>query len=170
MFRSKPFVIGHLRTTQRVAQGEWFHPNELHVLLCKGTDFQNLGGVYRSDSGLVIGRTLPQPQYISTLIGQWWQMVMSFREDLPNQPLGERERICRILHEDFLCIHPYKEQNGTLARLIYNMLGLHVGIGWKIFDPRNFQQYLWDLAEYEQKTFRPENRKFYPQQAKAERA
>ena len=122
-----------------------------------GRVFEDLVPVaeYRSVPVSVGRRQLPAPGHLLPLMGEFDEAVNYFCAQAFSSE-SELAAVCAFnLHHTFVCIHPFGDGNGRLARLILNALRLKAGLPWYTVKQQSIESYFNTIRKYEEQTFRP---------------
>lgn len=132
--RQGPLVTSHQQAALFAASQQpnapLLDPLEIHRHLAKGTPMEPFGGTYRT-SGVAVGdKQMPHHAHLPMLMQQWFELVeyACAREE----SMRNKAKSAYILHDWFLCIHPFKDGNGRTARLVLNAIRIKMGLPWKI--------------------------------------
>ncbi|MES2225736.1 MAG: Fic family protein [Patescibacteria group bacterium] len=152
-------VASHLnaavQVVRRTARGELLDPLHIHSLLCRGTSMEGFGGKKRTCNVCVGKYDMPRWREVTRLLNLWRGTVQYYDKRMKDAPKKERERIARILHELFLCVHPFEDGNGRTSRLILNMLRLRWGLEWLVVENRRKGFYYRQIRHTQDTIFRP---------------
>lgn len=149
-----PHHVSHLRAAGIASEGRILHPNILHQALVRGVPgLERYAGSYRH-VGVFIGKNMPgnrMPSWLAVpaLMDEWLSLVHEYE----NLAEGHAEA-AQLLHDWFLCIHPYADGNGRTARLVLNMLRVSKGLPWHIEPAYRKRSYYARIRAFEEQVFR----------------
>lgn len=147
-----PLFDDHLEAARTAALGVVVHPNELHALLTRRIPEIGLAsGEYRVCDICVGQYKMPCFQHVPMLMERWLSLVQEY--ELADKKLDE---LARLLHDWFVCIHPYVDGNGRTARLVWNMLRVSKNLPWHIESARTKYRYYEDIRNFEIHVFAKE--------------
>ena len=146
----------HMRAVQDVLRQGTVDPRGLHVILSRGTEMESHAGVYRTEAAYVGSRTLLDHTKIPTMMEQWLEMFdrTMCRPHWDWVTYEIKLQMAWDLHHQFVCIHPFADGNGRVARLLLNraMLGL-ITSGWHTVKYSEMSDYFAEIREYEDTVF-----------------
>ena len=150
-----PHFYSHLHATRCVALGFLIHPNYIHNLVGHCVPELCLHkGVLRTTNVTVGARPMPHYSHVPKLMNDWVRLVAEYQNTRQEKTEGDVARAANLIHDIFLCIHPYKDGNGRTARLIKNMLRAHKGLPWSIDYFENRAWYYQGIAYTEDRLFK----------------
>jgi Fic family protein len=149
-----PFLDDHLEAARMAAAGEIVHPNILHKILCRRLpEIGPYAGVYRDVEVCIEYQSkvndYPHPDHVKDLMDEWWGLVEEYKMITTNC-----DELSFLLHNWFLCIHPYRDGNGRVARLIWNMLPMNKGLTWFIQEEEHRHTYYEKIIDFEERCFK----------------
>ena len=116
------------------------------------------------DTGEMV--TVPGPIHVPTLMDEWQMVVdVAFPSGFDLHPDQDKRIAAEFtwdLHHHFLCIHPFTDGNGRVARLILNGFRGKYHLPWVSFLSGNKSQYYKMIRQYEDNVFRPAHPHVYP--------
>lgn len=68
------------------------------------------------------GFTWPPPQYIETALNEFEKKKLRRLTPLTSEPFENIPKALAEIHADFLMIHPFRDGNGRVARIIANLM------------------------------------------------
>ena len=87
-------------------------------------------GAFRAVNVSIGSNDMPHYRYIHELMDAWYGLVQKL---LRQKTLAENIPVmARVLHHEFLCIHPFADGNGRCARLLMNAFLLRRGHTWAV--------------------------------------
>lgn len=154
-----PLYANHLVVAQRIFSGEILSSKQVHAILMDGVkEFKYKPGKYRVGNIHVefgIQKiSMPHPIHVDGLMGEWDHDVNKF---LSRQDSGTEFDVAQAaldLQFQFLCVHPFPDGNGRVARLLWNMLRIQKGLPWEIVFAKNRMDYYLGIRKYDQNVFR----------------
>jgi hypothetical protein len=160
------YLHGHLQAAGFVASdpaAALDDPRKVHARLFMPIDRRHAGR-YRTDALMRVGeRIMPHPRHVEALMADWIGCVQGFMRDTGFASLPEdKAHSALMLHNMFLCIHPFEDGNGRTARLLYNAVRLLSGLDWLVIRACNSDHYMDQLEVYEDTVFRPRYAHVYP--------
>lgn len=147
-----PFFDDHFAAARVAARGKIVHPNKLHRLLTRrifGIDKPS--GKYRKYDVHVGPHMAPRWQNVSELMQDWPMLVQRFKSLMISENIDE---MARIMHDWFLCVHPYADGNGRTARLTWNMLLVSKGLPWHIEPAETKHRYYGEIRRFQEFVFK----------------
>lgn len=157
------YIEGHRKAAGFVARAPreaLLNPTKVHRLL-----FSELGsraGEYRVDRFVrVAEKVMPHPRYVEDLMSQW----VGVAEWMVSRSSIRPKRACEdaiVLHNMFLCIHPFEDGNGRTARLLYNAARLSLGVPWMVIYNGDYNVYMEQLERFEERDFKRQYPHVYP--------
>ncbi|HET8580879.1 MAG TPA: Fic family protein [Candidatus Paceibacterota bacterium] len=155
------YFDGHMAAARMVAadpRSALRDPRIIHRILYR--ELGKKAGTYRTTELMRVGeRIMPHPQHVAALMEQW---VCAATAPCPcaSDP-AEAAGYALMLHNAFLCIHPFVDGNGRTARLLLNALRLTYGAPWITIYAGN-EAYYAQLERFEDEVFRPQYADTYP--------
>lgn len=160
--KSKQLSSDHIAATEYVlrqtASGLWPDVRVVHRILAAG--FLSSAGSFRTVPVYVASakegapRTdMPAPQHVPQLMEYWEQCGQAIRLDVERDV--DRESSCFALYYILLCIHPFEDGNGRVARLMCNAARIMCGLPWYTFTTDVHPLFVGKLRTFEAETFRP---------------
>lgn len=156
-----PLYDSHLEAARIASTGNIVHPHELHKALAHNVQgLHESGGIYR-DCEVVVGEgnLTPRSECVPSLMRDWFLLIEQYKN------YGENiEYAAYFLHIWFLCIHPYVDGNGRVARLIWNMLRINKGFSWHVPNPAPPEVHIYNtgISRIEKGVFRKDFPDVYP--------
>lgn len=126
-----------------------FPEESLTVELIKDWHFKWLGNVYewageeRSVNISKQGFSFAVATQISKLLGLFENEVLSHFTPCKFLPSDELVKVIAITHVEFILIHPFREGNGRLARLLADVMAVQAG-----FETLDYTSWELNKAEY----------------------
>jgi Fic family protein len=166
--KSKQLSSDHIAATEYVllqtASGLWPDVRVVHRILA--TSFLSTAGSFRSLPVYVASakegapRTeMPAPQHVSQLMEYWERCSQTIRRNVERDV--DRESSCFALYYILLCIHPFEDGNGRVARLMCNAARVLCGLPWYTFTADVHPLFVGKLRTFEKETFRPTFEQLY---------
>ena len=158
------FFETHFGVVQRVIARpqEFISPITLHQSLLGWLEAN--AGRYREVDVWVGPRRMPKASLVAHLMQEWESVARALRKDAEFVPPDLRKTLAWVLHDWFLCIHPFEDGNGRVARLILNHCRLQLGLSWHTVSESDKSEYYTRIRQYEDTTFKIQ----YPQVYNAE--
>jgi len=154
---SDPLYEGHLDAARVAAEGKIVHPNQLHKMIaCRVPELNGHEGKYRTCGMWVGDYSMPIWHYVPSLMMRWSSLVEQYQTATENL-----DECAYLLHVWLLCIHPYVDGNGRVARLVWNMLRINKGLSWHIEKARTKQLYYDRIRSIENGVFKKEHPDVY---------
>ncbi|WP_248885919.1 Fic family protein [Acidithiobacillus acidisediminis] len=100
---------------------------------------------YIDQDGKQKWREYPRPEYVPHLMAEWMQKLNS--QDTQRQC---PEKNYADLHLEFVCIHPFADGNGRMARLLSNVPILRSGLPPIVVPKEARREYIKTLSDYQQ--------------------
>jgi len=115
---------------------------------------ESFGGQLRT-SGVYVGKyDMPLWEEVPFLLKEWERLVETYDHRIKKEAKMERERIALMLHDLFLCVHPFRDGNGRTSRILLNALRVRWGLPWLIIDSNKKRYYYRHIEQTQQKIFR----------------
>lgn len=160
--KSKQLTSDHIAAAEYVLRqatvGLWPDVRVVHRMLA--TSFLSSAGLFRTVPVYVASakegapRTdMPAPQHVSQLMEYWEQCGQTIRQDVERDVSSESS--CFALYYILLCIHPFEDGNGRVARLMCNAARIVCGLPWYTFTADVHPLFVGKLRTFEKETFRP---------------
>lgn len=166
-----PFHDSHLRAAQLAASGRFVSPAELHAMLgTRVPGLERYAGKHRScevaigsvralPNGRVLRvpfervRHMPQAVHVPRLLADWESLVVELlgARDVSRQ---DRGNMAHFMHAWLLCIHPFEDGNGRVARLVWNNLRICLGLPWHVQRASHKGRYYARIRAIEERDFR----------------
>ncbi len=127
----------------------------IHQLLEKTFDLGTIAGEYRVDSASCGYRNMPDSQMIQTLMQRFHREAILITSGDESYTHVECIRLAWQLHNQFVCIHPFSDGNGRVARLILNAFCVLYDHPLVIVRDSGRTQYFEEIRRYEDKYFLP---------------
>lgn len=140
------------KVTDDARNGICTHPNVLHAILLDG--LLPAPGSYRDNDVRVGHNPMPRQEMVPVLMEEWWHAVNEAPSILRSATEKERKNFIFLLHDSFLCIHPYRDGNGRTARLLLNVFGLRQRMPWHIVHASSREEYYRYIRYFEESYFR----------------
>jgi fido (protein-threonine AMPylation protein) len=141
---SSPWVRQHFAAAYRVISdallGKVTSPKLLHKVLFARLEFPGQPGEYRGVGVTVGGDRCPPAVEVPYHMAQWARERDYL---LRGQTTG-----CWRLHHEFECIHPFRDGNGRVGRLLLNQLRLCTGLPWLIIWESEKEDYYEGIRRY----------------------
>ncbi len=156
-------VNAAIQVVRHTARRELLDTLYIHSLLCRGTSMESFGGKKR-DCNVCVGKhDMPRWRQVPWLLNEWRAAVSDYDKDWRKLSRKKRARNARILHDLFLCVHPFEDGNGRTSRLILNMIRLRWGLGWLVIENRRKQSYYRQIRSTQEQVFRSVFPHVYPE-------
>ncbi len=154
---SGAFFDEHLQAAQAVADNPECYLQDVEAL---HSFFQHSlesearpNGVFRNVSVCVGAKDMPHFSYVPALMRKWYALVQRLHAmDVSSE---NSLVLARLIHHEFLCIHPFADGNGRCARLLLNAFILSKGGTWAIIIRDKKSEYIASIRQYEQTAFKP---------------
>ena len=143
-------VIGHqeaLGFVSDLARGEGplteREIREIHALVVKGQGHTD-AGAYRTLDVMAAGTEYRYPSHLKVP-----ELMAEFRASLTNQA-EHPVKVAARAHLDFVTIHPFRDGNGRVARLLLNLLLLRAGYPLAVIPVTRRSEYIESLVAAQQ--------------------
>lgn len=134
-----------------------FHPQDMHRYAFSGYD-EFTPGMYRTEAMSIYAADeesvhLPESEQVPALMQQWEQLYQNMWFVGDQYPVHDQETLCWILHHHFLCIHPFRDGNGRIARLVLNHIRIRLGLPFLVLRAVDKGWYYEMIRQYELNVF-----------------
>ncbi len=148
----------HLKAAEEVVKNFQdmllFDMTTLHRLLGPVFDLGVPVGRFRLEPASVGSRTFPAPRHVPRLMVHLQATLAGMSvEHEPNET--DFAFKAWSAHHHFVCIHPFADVNGRVARLLLNAVRLNYGLPWQIVRHDMVSPYYRAIRAYEDEVFRP---------------
>ncbi len=155
-----PFFTNHLAALEttliRGEQGESFGAKNLHKTLLAHIK-KPWVGKYRTTQVSVAGWICPNHEIVPELTKDWKEAVEYILQTYRGCSKFDREEAVWKLHNWFLCIHPFQDGNGRVARLFMAYAAVRLGLdpAGFIVKPQMKQLYCAMIRSWQNEVFEP---------------
>lgn len=155
-----PFFTNHLTALEvaliRGGQDEGFGSKNLHKILLAHLK-KPWVGKYRTTQVSVAGWTCPHHKMVPELMKDWKEALEYILQTYKGCSEFDREEAVWKLHNWLLCIHPFQDGNGRVARLFMAYAAVRLGLDPVVFivKPQMKQLYYAMIRGWQNDVFEP---------------
>jgi len=148
----------HLALAQQVVANPQFIIDDLrfaHSRLGAALEAGIRPGEYRHEDAYIGKQRLPKPEYLEGLMEDFSTFVRLRQEECQATTTEQVSQLAWEIHHEFLCIHPFDDGNGRIARLLLNAFRQRNGLGWHTVFASAASEYFSHIKHYEEGVFKP---------------
>jgi len=134
---------------------------KIHMLFAPVLDTGVMPGIYRGDVAYVGGKILPHRKHLSNLMDVLNLEIVQRIDLIPRMTTDARTATAWEIHNEFLCIHPFMDGNGRVARLMLNAYRLCCSLPLLTVEYTARSEYFRRIQFYEENIFKPSHPEVY---------